>query len=88
MTAVELMDYFSWSNYSSCKLAHDFGGAMMANPSKLDGQKAESRLHPATVRRSPRQDLVQSTPSGSTMNGALTTTWSYMAATFTHSIHQ
>ena len=40
MSAVELMDYFSWSNSSSCKLAHDFGGAMMANPSGLDGQKA------------------------------------------------
>ena len=40
MSAVELMKYFSWSNSSSCKLAHDFGGKMMANPSGLDGQKA------------------------------------------------
>jgi len=40
MSANEIMDYFSWSNSSSCKLAHDFGGKMMINPSGLDGQKA------------------------------------------------
>ncbi len=48
MSAVELMDYFSWSNSSSCKLAHDFGGAMMANPSGLDGQKAVCIQPPAS----------------------------------------
>jgi len=40
MSAKEIMDYFSWSNSSSCKLTHDFGGKMMINPSGLDGQKA------------------------------------------------
>ena len=40
LTALELMDYFRWSNASSCNLTHDFGGKMKKNPSGLDGQKS------------------------------------------------
>ena len=36
----EIIDYFYWTNRSSCKLVHDFGGFMMRSPSGLDGQKA------------------------------------------------
>ena len=36
----EIIDYFYWSNASSCQLAHDFGGEMRKDPSGLDGQKA------------------------------------------------
>jgi len=39
-TSQQMIDYFNWSNRSSCGLAHDFGGQMMNNPSGLDGQKA------------------------------------------------
>ncbi len=37
---IQLIDYFMWTNSSSCQLTHDFGGIMMENPSGLDGQKA------------------------------------------------
>ena len=40
LTSQEIMDYFFWSNASSCQLAHDFGGGIMKNPSGFDGQKA------------------------------------------------
>jgi hypothetical protein len=36
----QLIQYFMWTNSSSCLLTHDFGGMMMKNPSGLDGQKA------------------------------------------------
>ena len=36
----EVVDYFNWSNASSCTLSHDFGGQMRHNPSGFDGQKA------------------------------------------------
>ena len=36
----QVVDYLYWTNRSSCKLAHDFGGKMMNNPSGFDGQKA------------------------------------------------
>ena len=39
-TARQVIDYFYWSNATSCGLAHDFGGKMYQNPSALDGQKA------------------------------------------------
>ncbi|KAI9559265.1 hypothetical protein GHT06_016054 [Daphnia sinensis] len=39
LTGEELMEYFTWTNRSSCQLAHDFGGKMMSNPSGIDGQK-------------------------------------------------
>lgn len=38
-TGTQIMDYFLWTNRSSCLLAHDFGGNMMSNPSGMDGQK-------------------------------------------------
>ncbi len=50
MSTKEIMDYFNWSNSTSCKLAHDFGGKMMTNPSGIG--RAESGLHPAIIRRS------------------------------------
>jgi len=59
MSAVELMDYFSWSNSSSCKLAHDFGGTMMANPSGLDGQKAVC-IQPSSIAPPPGACIVYS----------------------------
>jgi hypothetical protein len=33
------MEYFAWSNRSSCGLAHDFGGKILGNPPGKDGQK-------------------------------------------------
>ncbi|XP_057368650.1 uncharacterized protein LOC130689727 [Daphnia carinata] len=39
LTGEQLMEYFTWTNRSSCQLAHDFGGHMMSNPSGIDGQK-------------------------------------------------
>ncbi len=38
-TGTQILDYFMWTNRSSCRLAHDFGGVMKINPSGLDGQK-------------------------------------------------
>ena len=40
MTVGEMFEYFEWSNRSSCRLAHDFGGQILNNPSGIDGQKA------------------------------------------------
>ena len=42
MTSRQLMDYFSWTNKSSCSLVHDFGGQVFGEiPLKgVDGQKA------------------------------------------------
>jgi hypothetical protein len=40
LTGPQLVEYFMWTNHSSCKLSHDFGGVMMDNPSGLAGQKA------------------------------------------------
>jgi len=59
MSAKEIMDYFSWSNSSSCKLAHDFGGKMMTNPSGLDGQKAIC-IQPQSVAPPPGSCIVYS----------------------------
>ena len=36
----EILQYFSWTNHSSCNLVHNFGGWILENPSGLDGQKA------------------------------------------------
>ena len=36
----QVVDYLYWTNRSSCRLAHDFGGHMMKHPSGFDGQKA------------------------------------------------
>jgi len=59
MSAQELTMYFSWSNSSSCKLANDFGGAMLKNPSGFDGQKAVCLL-PASVAPPPGSCIVYS----------------------------
>jgi hypothetical protein len=40
LTPELIIEYFKWSNQTSCKLTHDFGGKMMRNPSGFDGQKA------------------------------------------------
>ena len=40
LTAKQIVDYFYWTNSQSCKLAHDFGGRMMKDPSGFDGQKS------------------------------------------------
>ncbi len=40
LTGNQLVQYFLWTNHSSCQLSHDFGGVMMRNPSGLAGQKA------------------------------------------------
>jgi hypothetical protein len=45
LTGLDILQYFLWSNSSSCLLVHDFGGTMkkdgnMENLSGLDGQKA------------------------------------------------
>ena len=39
-TAQQVVDYFYWTNSTSCTVAHDFGGQMKKNPRGLDGQKA------------------------------------------------
>lgn len=39
VTGAQILQYFLWTNRSSCQLAHDFGGKMMKKPSGLDGQK-------------------------------------------------
>ncbi|XP_046643949.1 probable methyltransferase-like protein 24 [Daphnia pulicaria] len=39
LTANQLLQYFLWTNHSSCQLSHYFGGIMMKNPSGLAGQK-------------------------------------------------
>jgi len=59
MSAKEIMDYFSWSNSSSCQLSHDFGGKMMVNPSGLDGQKAVC-IQPKSVAPPPGSCIVYS----------------------------
>ena len=45
MTARQVTDYFLWTNRSSCRLVHDFGGKMVRNQNHhtqagIDGQKA------------------------------------------------
>ncbi|KAK4010328.1 hypothetical protein OUZ56_019472 [Daphnia magna] len=40
LTGEQLMEYFTWTNRSSCQLAHDIGGKMLRNPSGIDGQKS------------------------------------------------
>ena len=40
MTPEQIIEYFLWTNQTSCKLSHDFGGKMLQNPSGFDGQKA------------------------------------------------
>ena len=59
MSATEIMNYFSRSNSSSCKLTHDFGGKMMINPSGLDGQKAIC-IQPPSVAPPPGSCIVYS----------------------------
>jgi len=59
MSAKEIMEYFNWSNSSSCQLAHDFGGIMMKNPSGLDGQKAVCIL-PTSIAPPPGSCIVYS----------------------------
>jgi hypothetical protein len=39
LTGTQIMEYFAWSNRSSCGLAHDFGGKILGNPPGKDGQK-------------------------------------------------
>ncbi|KAI9559264.1 hypothetical protein GHT06_016053 [Daphnia sinensis] len=39
LTGAQLLSYAMWTNRSSCKLAHDFGGLVFSNPSGIDGQK-------------------------------------------------
>jgi len=59
MSAKEIMEYFSWTNSSSCGLSHDFGGTMWINPSGLDGQKAVC-IQPEPVAPPPGSCLVYS----------------------------
>jgi hypothetical protein len=40
LTGSQVMEYFSWSNHSSCNLFHDFGGIMLKSPTGIAGQKA------------------------------------------------
>ena len=39
-TPQQIVDYFYWTNRTSCGLIHDFGGQLLRNPSAIDGQKA------------------------------------------------
>ena len=58
MTPQQIIDYFHWSNGSSCKLTHDFGGFLRIQPEGFDGQKALC-LDPE-VRPEPEKCLVYS----------------------------
>lgn len=58
MTSQQIIDYFHWSNGSSCKLTHDFGGFLRIQPKGFDGQKALC-LDP-DVRPTPESCLVYS----------------------------
>ncbi|XP_046452744.1 probable methyltransferase-like protein 24 [Daphnia pulex] len=52
------MQYFMWSNQSSCKLQHGFGGIVLLNPSGIAGKKAvciDSQIAPT-----PKKCLVYS----------------------------
>ena len=40
MTPKQIIDYFNWSNRTSCNLIHDFGGFFRHNPLGYDCQKA------------------------------------------------
>jgi hypothetical protein len=40
LTGNQLLQYFLWTNHSSCKLSRDIGGVMLNNPPGLDGKKA------------------------------------------------
>ena len=40
LSARKIIDYLYWTNSSSCRLAHDFGGRLAWNPSAFDGQKS------------------------------------------------
>ncbi|XP_057381535.1 probable methyltransferase-like protein 24 [Daphnia carinata] len=40
LTPEQIIEYLMWTNQTSCKLSHDFGGKMLKNPSGFDGQKA------------------------------------------------
>lgn len=52
LSAREILDYFLWTNHTSCRLSHDFGGLMMKNPPGLDGQKSVC-LDPTVAPRTP-----------------------------------
>lgn len=55
----QIIDYFLWTNQSSCLLSHDFGGQMFFTPSGLDGQKAVC-LDPVRVAPKPGNCIVYS----------------------------
>jgi hypothetical protein len=40
LTGAQIMQYFTWTNSTSCRLSHDFGGELMKNPTGIAGQKA------------------------------------------------
>lgn len=40
VTGAQIIQYFLWTNRSSCQLAQDIGGRMLFKPSALDGQKS------------------------------------------------
>ncbi|XP_045036631.1 methyltransferase-like protein 24 isoform X1 [Daphnia magna] len=40
LTGSQVMQYFTWTNHSSCLLTHDFGGEIRKNPTGIAGQKA------------------------------------------------
>ena len=40
MSGLEILAYFFWTNASSCRYSHDFGGVIQATMDGIDGQKA------------------------------------------------
>ena len=58
-TPAQMLAYLLWTNRSSCRLAHDFGGHMLKNPSGLDGQKCIC-LDPVSVAPKPKSCIVYS----------------------------
>lgn len=84
LTGTQIMDYFMWTNRSSCRLAHDFGGQILGNPSGKDGQKAVC-IDPQVA---PQPRNVWCTLSVSTTSGRLTKKWNNTDVKCSHSIIQ
>ncbi len=78
LTGAQLLDYFLWTNRSSCGLIHDFGGvlftALDGRFRAFDGQKAvclDKKIAPQVL----IPIIAWSTPSGSITNGLLMKKW-------------
>ena len=86
MAVGEMFEYFEWSNRSSCRLAHDFGGQILNNSSGIDGQKAICAFNLVICRL--RQASAWCIRSESIATGHLTKRWRDTDAKSTLSIRR